>query len=233
MSVDEKVEDPTHEEQLKRGLQFRMKLYDFSLAPNPRRVRMFLAEKGVDIPSVQVNTREREQFNDCFLKINPYAQVPVLELDDGTYLAESVAICRYIEEIHPQPPLMGRNAKDKAIVEMWNRRAEFEGYLSAAAVVRNSLPIFADRGLPGLASGVPQIPALAERSRKNFNRFLKHIDQQLENEIFLAGDTFTIADITAFVAIEFAKVVDLFVPEDCRNVGRWHRQISERRSAAA
>ncbi len=104
-----------------------MRLYDFALAPNPRRVRMFLAEKGVEVPSVQVNTREREQFSDAFRAINPLCQVPALELDDGTILTESVAICRYFEEIHPEPPLMGRDTVDKAIVEMWNRRMEFDG----------------------------------------------------------------------------------------------------------
>ena len=126
-----------------------MKLYDFALAPNPRRVRMFLAEKGVEVPSVQVNTREREQFSDAFRAINPNCQVPALELDDGTIITESVAICRYFEEIHPEPPLMGRDTVDRAIVEMWNRRMEFDGYLAVAEAVRNGLPMFEDRGLSG------------------------------------------------------------------------------------
>lgn len=146
-----------------------MKLYDFALAPNARRVRMFLAEKGVEIPSVQVNTREREQFSEAFLRVNPYSTVPVLELDDGTCIWESVAICRYIEEIHSEPSLMGRDAKDKAVVEMWNRRAELDGFLAVGETVRNALPMFEDRALPGMPGGVPQIPALVDRGRQSFN----------------------------------------------------------------
>ena len=116
-----------------------MRLYDFSLAPNPRRVRMFLAEKGIEVPMVQVNTREREQFAESFGAINPLNAVPVLELDDGTCIAESVAICRYFEEVQPEPPLMGTDAKDRAIVEMWNRRCELMGYAAAAEAVVNDI----------------------------------------------------------------------------------------------
>jgi glutathione S-transferase len=155
-----------------------MKLYDFALAPNPRRVRMFLAEKGVEVPSVQVNTREREQFSGAFRAINPNCQVPALELDDGTIITESVAICRYFEETHPEPPLIGRDTVDRAIVEMWNRRVEFDGYLAVAEAVRNSLPMFEDRALSGVPGGVPQIPALAERGKATFGRFLTRIDDR-------------------------------------------------------
>ncbi len=210
-----------------------MKLYDFALAPNPRRVRMFLAEKGVEVPSVQVNTREREQFSDAFRAINPLCQVPALELDDGTILTESVAICRYFEGIHPEPPLMGRDTVDKAIVEMWNRRMEFDGYLAVAEAVRNGLPMFEDRGLSGVPSGVPQIPALAERGKATFGRFLTRIDDRLGDTEYLAGGTFTIADITAFVTIGFAGRIELGIPEGCANVARWHGQIAARPSAEA
>ncbi len=210
-----------------------MKLYDFSLAPNPRRVRMFLAEKGVEIPMVQVNTREREQFADPFKAVNPYCMVPALELDDGTCISESVAICRYIEEVHPEPPLMGRDARDKAIVEMWNRRVELEGYLAAAEAVRNGLPMFEDRALPGLAGGVPQIPALVERGKQTMSRFFDHLDTQLANNRFVAGDAFSIADITAFVTIEFAKRIEIEAPESCDNVQRWRDEVGSRPSAAA
>ena len=113
-----------------------MRLYDFALAPNPRRVRMFLAEKSVEIPLVEINTREKAQFAESFDAINPLHAIPVLELDDGTCIAESVAICRYIEEVHPEPPLMGTDARDKAIVEMWNRRVELVGYAAASEAVR-------------------------------------------------------------------------------------------------
>jgi glutathione S-transferase len=119
---------------------------------------MFLAEKGVQIPTVQVNTRERAQFSAEFVRINPFSVAPVLELDDGTHLGESVAICRYIEGLHPEPPLMGRDVKDVAVVEMWNRRAELEGMQAAAEVVRNAAPMFADRSVAGVSGGFPQVP---------------------------------------------------------------------------
>ena len=210
-----------------------MKLYDFSLAPNPRRVRMFLAEKGIEVPMVQVNTREREQFSDWFQKINPRGAVPVLELDDGTLISESVAICRYFEETHPEPRLMGRDARDKAIVEMWNRRAELECTAAVGETLRNTLPMFEDRALPGAASGIAQIPALAERGRKSFVRFLQRLDDRLEDNQFLAGGVFTIADITAFISIDTGKRVEMAVPETCTNVLRWQTEVAGRPSASA
>ena len=210
-----------------------MKLYDFALAPNPRRVRMFLAEKGLDVPSVQVNTREREQFSEAFKKVSPRSIVPVLELDDGSCIAESVAICRYFEEIQPEPPLFGRDAKEKALVEMWNRHAETDCYGATAEAARNSLPMFADRGLPGLPSGVPQLPLLAERGMQTLNRFMTHLDGHLANNAFVAGDGFSIADITVFVTIEFGKRVDYSLPEALTHVKRWHGEIAARPSADA
>ena len=210
-----------------------MKLYDFSLAPNPRRVRMFLAEKGIEVPTVQINTREAEQFSEAFLKVNPRSTVPALELDDGTVLTESVSICRYFEETQPEPALMGRNATEKAVVDMWNRRAEIECYLPAADVVRNSLDMFKDRGLPGMASGVPQIPALAERGRATFARFIERTDAHLANSQFLAGDRFSIADITLYIAIDFSKRGELEVPAACSNMLRWQSEIAARPSASA
>jgi glutathione S-transferase len=208
-----------------------MKLYDFTLAPNPRRVRMFLAEKGIDVPLVQVNTREREQFADSFRKLNPYCQVPLLELDDGTCIAESVAICRYFEDIQPEPRLMGRDAKDKAVVEMWNRRAEINGFAAAGEAARNALPLFADRGLSGVEGGVPQIPALVERGKQSLQRFFQRLDQRLAQSRYLAGEAFTIADITAFVTIEFAKRVEVEPPAALAHLGRWYREVAARPSA--
>ena len=211
-----------------------MRLFDFSLAPNPRRVRMFLAEKSVEIPLVQVNTREREQFEPSFSAVNPLNAIPVLELDDGICIAESVAICRYIEEIHPEPPLMGSDAKDKAIVEMWNRRVELLGYAAAAETVRNALPMFEDRGVSGVPSGVPQIPALVDRGKQTLGRFFSLLDRQLAENAFVAGAAFTIADITAFVTIEFAKRADVEIPgSGADNVRRWHAEVASRPSASA
>jgi glutathione S-transferase len=211
-----------------------MKLYDFALAPNPRRVRMFLAEKSIEVPLVQVNTREREQFEQSFVAKNPLCTVPVLELDDGTCISESVAICRYFEELHPEPPLMGTDAKDKAVIEMWNRRIEFNGYVPASEAVRNGLPMFEDRALAGRASGVPQIPALVDRGKQSLARFFAMLDHQLADNAFIAGRAFTIADITAFVTIEFAKRIEVELPESgAENLVRWHAEIAARPSAAA
>jgi len=210
-----------------------LKLYDFALAPNPRRVRMFLAEKGMAIPSVQINTREREQFSDAFKKVSPRSIVPVLELDDGTCIAESVAICRYIEEIQPDPPLFGRDAREKALVDMWNRHAETDCYGAAGELVRNSVPMFEDRGLPGLPSGVPQIPALAERGRQTLDRFMHYLDSHLADHVFLVGDYFSIADMTVFITIDFSKRADYALPTACANVKRWHGEIAARPSAEA
>ena len=210
-----------------------MMLYEFSLAPGPRRVRMFIAEKGIEIPSVQINTRERQQFTDEYRAVNPNCMVPTLVLDDGTPIGETVAICRYLEETHPEPNLMGRDAREKAIIEMWNRRAELEGYLAAVDAVRNSAPMFEDRGVAGVTGGVPQIPALAERGRQSMERFFAKLDGRLAESRHLAGDAFSIADITAFVTIDFAKRAEIEIPADCADVARWFAAVGERPSASA
>lgn len=210
-----------------------MILHDFALAPNPRRVRMFLAEKGITVPTVQVNTREAEQFGEEFRRRNPWSLVPVLELDDGGCIAESVAICRYFEELHPEPPLFGRDPLEKARVEMWNRRAELEGYVPLADAIRNRLPLFADRAVAGLPSGFPQIPAIAERGIQRYRLFLERLDARLADSRFLAGEDFSIADITAFVTVEFAGRIEEVIPEQHRHLARWHAAVAARPSAAA
>ena len=210
-----------------------MKLYDFKLAPNPRRVRMFLAEKGIDMPMEQINTREGEQFSEAFRAINPRGTVPALVLDDGTVLTESVAICRYFEETNPEPALFGRTPAEKAVVENWNRRAEIEGMMSVGDALRNSLPMFADRGLAGAPDGVPQIPALVERGKAMLLRWLGHLDKRLGETKFLAGDAFSVADITAFISLETAKRVEFEVPEEFANVRRWLADVAARPSAQA
>ena len=210
-----------------------MMLYEFSIAPGPRRVRIFVAEKGIEIPSVQINTRERQQFTDEYRAVNPNCVVPTLVLDDGTCIGETVAICRYLEETHPEPNLMGRDAKEKALIEMWNRQAELEGYLAAVDALRNSAPMFEGRGVAGVTGGVPQIPALAERGKQSMGRFFSKLDRQLADNRNLAGDTFSIADITAFVTIDFAKRAEIEMPKDCPNVARWFAEVGERPSASA
>lgn len=208
-----------------------MKLYDFKLAPNPQRVNMFLAEKGVEIPCVEIDTRKRAQFNDSFMAVNAISQVPVLELDDGTCIAESMAICRYLEEFHPEPALFGSDALERALVEMWSRRAEFMGYLSAADMLRNSAPAFEDRGLPGVPGGVPQIADLVGRGRNSLDRFFDHFDGRLGAVQFVAGDNFSVADITTFVTIRFAARVEVEIPAACANIARWYKEVDSRPSA--
>jgi len=210
-----------------------MKLYDFALAPNPRRVRIFLAEKGVSVPTVQVNVRNREQFTPEFIKLNPFCVVPVLELDDGTCIGESVAICRYFEVLHPEPSLMGRDAKEQALIEMWDRRAELEGMVPAGEIVRNLAPIFNDRGVAGVPDGFAQIPALVERGEKRIARFFDLWNRQLADNTYVAGPNFSIADITSFIAVEFVKRAEISIPDQCNHVARWHESISQRPSTQA
>ena len=194
---------------------------------------MFLAEKGIEIPTVEINTRERAQFTDSFKAVNAVSQVPVLELDDGTCISESMAICRYLEELHPDPALFGSDPREKALIEMWSRRAEFLGYLAAADMLRNSAPVFEDRGLPGVSGGVPQIEELVTRGRNSMARFFAHFDDRLGDVPFVAGDGFSVADITTFVTIRFATRVEVTPPADCANILRWVGEVESRPSAAA
>ncbi len=202
-----------------------MKLYDAKMAPNPRRVRIFLAEKGVEIPTVQVDVAAAENRKSPFVDRNPMGGVPVLELDDGTWLAESVAICRYIEETHPEPPLMGQGAQDRAIVEMWNRRMEQEVLIPIAQVFRNSHEFFKGR--------IPQVPEYGEACRGTAQKRLEWLDRELADREFIAGDRFTIADITALCGIDFGRVSKIGISPEQKNLARWHEAVSARPSAKA
>ena len=211
-----------------------MKLYDSKLAPNPRRVRMFMAEKGIECETAQVDIIQGENLSDDFLAINPRGVLPTLVLDDGTVLDESVAICRYLEEIQPQPPLMGTDPVSKAHIEARQRHMEFDGLMGAAEAFRNSFPGFANRGLPGNAGAVDAVPELVERGKNTVQRFYERLDQALAQSEFVAGDAFTIADITALCTIDFAAgAARLPIPDDCENLKRWHAAVSARPSAAA
>ena len=171
-----------------------MKLYDGGRAPNPRRVQIFMAEKGLDIERIQVDIASLEQKSEAFTKINPMQRLPVLVLDDGTVIAETVAICRYLEELHPEPPLMGVDAKDKAIVEMWQRRVEMGFLMPVAFAFRHQHP-----GAATLEQ--PQITEWAEANRPKAREFMEFLDAELAGRPFIAGERFTIADITAYVEI--------------------------------
>src|SRR5271166_2367417 len=203
-----------------------MKIYDFTGAPNPRRVRVFLAEKGINnIPFEQVNLATADNRKPEFLKINPMGGIPVLQLDDGTNIAESVAICRYFEETKPEPRLMGVDAKDAAIVEMWNRRMEFEILGMTAGAFRNTSPFFKGR--------IPQVPEYGEICKNAALKRLEWLDTELANRPYIAGDRFTIADITAMVGIDFGRPSNIRIQPEQKNLARWHESVSSRPSAKA
>jgi glutathione S-transferase len=203
-----------------------MKLYDGGRAPNPRRVRVFLAEKGINIPTVQVDLGKLEHKSADFAALNPLQRVPVLELDDGTRIAESIAICRYFEELQPEPPLFGTGALGKAQVDMWNRRIELHLFFPVSHVFRNTHPAMAQME-------IPQVPAWAEANKPRIAEFLHILDRELAGRPFAAGDSFSVADITGLCAVDFMKPAKLAVPEDCANVRRWHADVSARPSAGA
>ena len=203
-----------------------MKLYDGGRAPNPRRVRIFLAEKNLKVPLEQIDLGAMAQKSSAFTAINPVQRVPVLVLDDGIAIAESIAICRYFEELNPDPPLFGRGALEIAQIEMWNRRLELHLLFPVSHVFRNTHPAMKEME-------VPQVPAWAEANRPRIAEFLAVFDRELAGRPFAAGERFTVADITGLVAVDFMKPAKLAVPEDLKNVRRWHADVSARPSASA
>ena len=207
-----------------------MKFYDCSTAPSPRRVRMYLAEKGLEIATVQIDLRSGEHMGEDFRKVNPDCTVPVLELDDGTCLTEVYAICQYLEEIHPDPSMTGSNARDAALVTMWNTKIEQQGLGAIAESLRNYSKGFKGRALTGPV-GFEQIPELAERGRHRAEVFLRTLDIQLENNAYITGDTFTIADISAMVFTDFAAWIKQPIPETAKNLLRWKESVAGRPSA--
>ena len=202
-----------------------MKLYDARTAPNPRRVRIFLAEKSISVPVEQVDIVSAQNRSAEFRAKNAMGTLPVLELDDGTTIAESVAICRYFEELQPDPPLMGTDAKDRAVVEMWQRRLEFELFLPITQVFRNGHAFFKGR--------IPQVPEYGEVCRKHAEQRLEWLDGVLADRPFVAGERYTIADITALCAIDFGRVSNIRVTPEQPNLARWHAAVSSRPSAKA
>jgi glutathione S-transferase len=202
-----------------------MKIHESHNAPNPRRVRMFLAEKGIEVAYEEIDIVKAMNRGEDFRKKNPLGTVPVLELDDGTCISESVAICRYFEEVHPQPPLFGIDAKQRALVEMWNRRMEFNILQPIADTFRQRHDFFKGR--------IRQLPEYAELQRLNAEDGLAWLDRELGAHRFVAGDQFSIADITAVVAIDFGRVSKIAIKPDQPNLTRWHAEVSARPSAKA
>jgi glutathione S-transferase len=203
-----------------------MKLYDSRTAPNPRRVRIFLAEKGTALPTEQVDIMTFGHKTPEYTAINPFQRMPALVLDDGTAIAESMAICRYFEEVQPEPALFGTGAREIAVVEMWNRRAEINFFANVAAVFRHLHPAMKELE-------VPQVPAYAEAMRPRAIWFLELLDRELAGREFIAGEHYSVADITTLVAVDFMKPARLVMPENLTHVKRWHAAVSARPSAKA
>ena len=203
-----------------------MKLFDGGKAPNPRRVRVFLAEKGIEVPLAPVDMGAMGHRAPEVADRNPLRRLPVLELDDGTIITESVAICRYFEETNPEPPLFGVGALGKAKVEEWQRRMELYLMMPVAYAFRHIHPAMKDWE-------VPQIAEWGEANKPKALDFLSLLDRELAGREFAAGDAYSIADITGLIAIDFMKLARLAVPEDLANVRRWHAALSARPSAGA
>lgn len=203
-----------------------MKLYDGGRAPNPRRTRIFLAEKGLNIPLVPIDMGALGHRSNEIESLNPLQRLPILELDNGTVITESVAICRYFEELHPEPPLFGEGALGKARVEMWNRRVELNFFGPVSAAFRHTHPAMAEWE-------VPQIPEWGEANRPKAVKFMALLDEQLATNTFIAGEHFSIADITLLVSVDFLKPAKITMPEQFGNLKRWHEAVSSRPSAKA
>jgi len=193
---------------------------------NPRRVAIFLAEKGLEIPFVQVDLMGGEHRGEAFRTLNPWQQVPVLELDDGTCISETIAICRYLEELHPEPALFGRDALERAVVEMWQRRVELVLYAAVREVVRHSIP--AIRVLEPV-----QIPEWAAINRDRAARAIELLDRQLVTSEFVAGPRYSVADITALFALEGSERAGIDIPASCTGVEHWLARVRTRPSATS
>ena len=203
-----------------------MKLYNHSLAPNPRRVRIFAAEKNIELSLEDVDILAGQSRTPEFLAKNSSGGLPVLELDDGSYLSESVAICRYLEGLHPEPNLLGRDLREQAEIERWNRRMELELFAAIGRTVQNTSSIFQGR--------FKQFPDYGEAQRAVVHQRLERMDRELNGQQFVAGDRFTIADITALVAIDIGgRLADIKIAPELTHLSRWHQAVSSRPSAKA
>ncbi len=207
-----------------------MKFYDCSTAPSPRLVRIFIAEKGIEIPTQEVDLRHGEHLTPEFRTVNPYCTVPALELDDGTRLTSTQGCWRYLEETIPDPPLLGSTPAEKAIVadRLW--RIDIDGWQAMTEAFRNSAPGLKDRALTG-PENYSQIPALGERGKLRTKRFLAHLNELLERSAYIAGDKFTAADIMSMVLVDFAGWLKITLSADAVHARRWYESVSSRPSA--
>ncbi|MEO1581495.1 MAG: glutathione S-transferase family protein [Pseudomonadota bacterium] len=207
-----------------------MRFFDCQPAPSPRRVRIFIAEKGADIPVQQVDLGSGEHLGEAFRKINPDCTVPVLELDNGTALTETIAICDYLESQFPEPPLLGDSPESRAGVLQWNAKIEQQGLAAVAESFRNHAKGFRGRSLTG-PEGFDQIPELVPRGRRRVEVFMAKLDAHLQDRPFICGDTFSMADITALVTIDMSAWIKLPIPESQPTLRAWHERVSSRPSA--
>lgn len=194
---------------------------------------MFVLEKGLDLPAIEEVIGDHFRLRPEYIEAWPHAMVPTLETDEGTQIGEAMAICRYLEAVYPEPPLMGSTALEKGVVEMWERRAYDEGLIGCAEIFRNSHPEFVDRGLPGSLEPVPQIAQLVDRGKGRVRRFYRKFNEQLRAQRFVAGDKFSVADITTLCVVDFAKFNQQDIPAECAGVARWYAEVSARPSALA
>ena len=206
-------------------------LYDCATAPSPRRARILLAEKGVTHATVQVDLRSGEHLGVAYRAVNPQCTVPALRTDDGLLLTDNAAISAWLEASFPQPPLLGSTPQEKAEIASWNWRMEFDGLLAVAEALRNSSPAMANRALPGPID-YAQIPALAERGLARVQQFLVALDERLAGRDFVAADRLSIADITAVVTVDFARVVKIRPDERHPHLQRWRAAMAQRPSMA-
>jgi glutathione S-transferase len=208
-------------------------LYESKGSPNARRVRFFIAEKGIDIPTKPVDLGTKEQFSDAYRTINPRSQVPALVLTDGPVITEVLAIWRYLEEAYPQTPLLGTTATSKALVAMWERRAELDGFAPVMEGVRNAVPGLKGRALSG-PHAYDQIPELVERSKQRVVNFFADLNERLKTVRYVAGDEFSAADITTLVTVDFAaNALKMPIPAEHTAFQRWYDEVSARPGAAA
>ena len=207
-----------------------MKFYDCAVAPSPRRVRIYIAEKGLRIETVNVDLAKGEQMGEAYRAVNPNCTVPALELDDGSHLLFTAGICSYLEALYPEPPLMGTTPEEKGRIADARWYIEMNGMMAVAEALRNSTPRMRGRALPG-PHDYEQIQALAERGKERIKNFLDEVDAMIGDKPFVAGDSYSIADIDLLVMVDFSGWLKMKLPEDAANAQRWYASVSSRPSA--
>ena len=207
-----------------------MKLFDFKPAANAQRVQVFIREKDIEIPTEQLNVREGKQFLEPFTSMNPFHCVPFLELDDGTVISESISICRYLEEIYPNPALFGTTAETRAIIDMWLRRFELDGFIPMLHAVRNHVENFKGRVIPGTRTDLPQSPKMVTRGIEMGKMFLERVEPHMADNEFVAGSRFSVADITAFFTVKLTRPLEIDINSSYPAVAAWMDRMSKRKA---